>query len=93
MLRILLATAVVAANKRGHKHKKPKTAGPPRLAYMATPGAKDETAAPRAGWAAAKGWREGLVDASGSSVAVCSPEALRKNTSCDAAESNVLTTS
>ena len=84
MLRILLATAVVAANKRGHKRKptKPAAAAPPKLAYMAIPGAKDETSAPRACWAAPKSWREGLVDAYGSSVVVCSPEALRKNTTC-----------
>jgi hypothetical protein len=82
MLRILLATAVVAANKRGHKHKKPKPAELPRLAYMAIPGAKDETSEPRACWAQPKSWREGLVDAYPSSVVVCSPEALRKNTTC-----------
>ena len=80
---LLLATAIaVAATKRGHKHKNTKTAGPPRLAYMAIPGAKDETSAPRACWTAPKSWREGLVDAYGSSVVICSPEALRKNTTC-----------
>ena len=82
MLRILLATAVVAANKRGHKHKKPAAAAPAKLAYMAIPGAKDETSEPRACWTAPKSWREGLVDAYGSSVVVCSPEALRKNATC-----------
>ena len=79
---LLLATAAVASTKRGHKHKKPAAAAPPKLAYMAIPGAKDETAAPRACWAAPKSWREGLVDAYGSSVIVCSPEALRKNATC-----------
>ena len=80
---ILLATAIaVAANKRGHKHKNPKTAELPKLAYMAIPGAKDETSEPRACWAAPKSWREGLVDAYGSSVVICSPEALRKNATC-----------
>ena len=81
---LLLATAVVAA-KHGHKRKhqeKPAAAPGPKLAYMAIPGAKDETAAPRACWAAPKSWREGLVDAYGSSVVICSPEALRKNTTC-----------
>ncbi|CAH0380347.1 unnamed protein product [Pelagomonas calceolata] len=83
MLRILLlATAAVASTKRGHKHKKPAAAAPPKLAYMAIPGAKDETSAPRACWAAPKSWREGLVDAYGSSVVVCSPEALRSNKMC-----------
>ena len=80
---LLLATAVVAANKRGYKHKKTAAAAPgPKLAYMAIPGAKDETTEPRACWAAPKSWREGLVDAYGSSVVICSPEALRKNTTC-----------
>ena len=80
---ILLATAIaVAANKRGHKHKNPKTAELPKLAYMAIPGAKDETSEPRACWAAPKSWREGLVDAYGPPVVICSPEALRKNATC-----------
>ena len=65
MLRLATALAVVAANKRGHKRKptKPAAAPGPRLAYMAIPGAKDETAEPRACWAFPKSWREGLVDA------------------------------
>ena len=80
---LLLATAAVALAKRGHKRKeKPAAAPGPRLAYMAIPGAKDETSEPRACWAFPKSWREGLVDAYGSSVVVCSPEALRKNTTC-----------
>ena len=81
----LLCTVLLCTDA---KHKKKKTqkqaaAAPgPRLAYMAIPGAKDETSEPRACWAFPKSWREGLVDAYGSSVVVCSPEALRKNTTC-----------
>jgi hypothetical protein len=70
MRRLLAISAIVAA------------AGPPRLAYMAIPGAKGETASPRACWTAPKSWREGLVDAYEGSVVVCSPEALRINETC-----------
>ena len=80
----LLCTMLLCTDAK-HKKRRTKTqaAAPgPRLAYMAIPGAKDETAAPRACWASPKSWREGLVDAYGSSVVVCSPEALRKNATC-----------